>query len=74
MKATTKTRAPNLRALIGASGMTTTDVASKARISTATVYRALRGEGISRLHVWAIATVLGITEAECRAAIERSAA
>lgn len=63
-----------LGALIGAAGLKIQDVASKARVGYSTVYRATKGVVPDAVQVWAIATVLGITEDECKAAIERSAA
>lgn len=76
MKATTKSRAPQaatLRDLIVKAGMKPVDVASRARVSTATVYRGIKGLPLSGLQSWAIATVLGVNEDTLRAAILASA-
>lgn len=78
MKATTKShraqagRDVTVRDLIAAAGMKPVDVASKARISTATVYRAMKGLNVSRLQTWAIASALEISEQTLLVAIAAS--
>lgn len=65
--------APNLRGLIRAAGMKPVDLASRARISVATVYKAMKGSPVSRLQSWAMSAALGVTEAELHASIEAGA-
>ena len=60
----------NLRALLDDAGLKPVDLASKARIGTATVYKALAGTPVSSLQTWAIATALGVKESAVRDAIE----
>lgn len=75
MKASTKSRAPqtglDLRGLFDAAGLKPVDVASRARISIATVYRAMAGGMPHTPQVLAIALVGGWTEEVVRAAIAR---
>lgn len=74
MKATTKTRgtevAPDLADLIG--DRRVVDIASRARVGAATLYRAMKGGMPHTPQVLAIAAVLGVSEGALRCAIERS--
>ena len=77
MKKTTTGRGaqggPDFGALLKALGKSPAMVEVEAAVSMATVYRAKRGLVPGRLHLRALAAYLGVTEPECRAAIERSA-
>lgn len=61
-----------LRQVIVGAGMRPIDLASKARVSTATVYKALRGERVSGLQMLAFSVVLRLPESEVLAAIDAS--
>lgn len=77
MSKTTTPRAPRtgptMRDLLDRAGLKPIDLASRARIGTATVYKAMAGVVVAGLQMWAIATVLGVSEGDLRAAILRSA-
>lgn len=77
MNSTTRKRGaqvgPTFRELMEAAGLTPAKIEAEYRVSVATVYRALNGKRPQPLYLAALATAVGCTENETRAAIERSA-
>lgn len=71
-QSSTKRVTVDLRAAIKARGGAVR-VAAAARVGYATIYRAMQGTVPGAVQLWAIATVLGVTEDTLRAAILASA-
>lgn len=67
-------KGPDLKALVTDSGKAPKVVAAEARVSSTTLYMAMRGALPKPIVVAAIAGALGISEDECRAAILRARA
>ena len=62
-----------LEQLLESKGLRTVDVASRARLSEATVKRAVGGKMPSDLALWAISVALEMDESDVRDAIKESA-
>lgn len=67
-----RSRGPTFRDLLDRARLTPAQVEAVHDISMATVYRARRGHIPGVIHLRALALAVGVTEEECRAAIERS--
>ena len=73
-KSTKRARARvDFSGLMANAGLTVSDLASASTVSPATIYRARRGVAPKPIYVAAMALELGVDEADCLAAIERSA-
>lgn len=67
-------RGPTFAALLAASGKSPALIEVESGVSVTTTYRARGGHVPTTVHVRALAVALNVTEAECRAAIQRSKA